>query len=73
MMQSLGESCAHFDRPLKILKSVRRSIAPQTPKSRKYYTAFAQSLMSEQPLKKPATVFASLNEAVAARDRLLQS
>jgi DNA invertase Pin-like site-specific DNA recombinase len=34
MMQSLGESCAHFDRPLKILKSVRRSIAPQTPNKR---------------------------------------
>jgi len=42
-------------------------------KSRKYYTAFAQSLMSEQPLKKPVAVFTSLNEAVAARDRLLQS
>jgi hypothetical protein len=42
-------------------------------KSRKYYTAFAQSLMSEQPLKKPVTVFTSLNEAVAARDQLLQS
>jgi hypothetical protein len=42
-------------------------------KSRKYYTALAQSLMSEQPLKKPATVFASLNEAVAARDKLIRS
>jgi hypothetical protein len=36
-------------------------------KSRKYYTALAQSLMSEQPLKKTVTVFTSLNEAVAAR------
>jgi hypothetical protein len=42
-------------------------------KSRKYYTAFAQSLMSEQPLKKPVAVFALLNEAVAARDKLLRS
>ena len=42
-------------------------------KSRKYYTAFAQSLMSEQPLKKPVAVFTSLDEAVAARDKLLRS
>ena len=42
-------------------------------KSKKYYTAFAQSLMSEQPLKKSVTVFTSLDEAVAARDKLLRS